>query len=119
MEVTEYTKPMTVEMLLDAVKSQYLLWGDRQLVVRPEITDVSGEFELFVANSTLLCCLDDNEMRDEGSTLASLIKCLEDLPPEPVIRVIHDISPDFKVGFDTEDGFIEVINYSEVYKANK
>lgn len=114
MEVIEYTKPLTCEMLQDIVASQLCLWGDKQLVVRPE---VKREFELFAANEVLLCCMSDDEMQEYGGTLANLLDAVNIPPPASVVRVNSDIPPDFVVGFYTDDGFIEVINYSEIHKA--
>lgn len=113
MLVSEYTKPLTGEMLLDIINSQSCLWGDKQLVVSPSSDTL---VELFVEDSVLLRCMNDSDMREDRWTLNTLRARMEGLPLKSVIWTDSDIEANFQVGFSTDEGFVEVINFNEILK---
>jgi len=114
MLVSEYTKPLTVEMLIDIIDSQRCLWGDSQLVTKPEL-DCCVEF--FAEGESVIQCMDNDSMIEDYWKLSFLevrLKRLSKKAQKSVIQMHMDVSEKFQVGFNTEDGFIELINTDEV-----
>jgi hypothetical protein len=115
MLTTEWTKPLTVEMLLDIIDSQIVCFGNHHLVTKPEISDC---VELFANGKSIIRCMDNNSMIKDKLDLAHLqarLKKLSATSQKSVIQTSGGICMSFQVGFNHRvEGFIEVIAQNEV-----
>jgi len=117
MLISEIKTPTTVEMLLEVISSQLSLYGQRLLVTKPELDFVKNGVELFVGDKTLLCCMSNQEMAEDGLTLNHLHELLQSLPAHELITATNNISESFRVGFEGDDEFVEVISYADIKKS--
>lgn len=105
--------PINIEMLREIVLSQLCLFGDRQLLVRPEEEFIFSD-EIFVKDTILLCCMSDAEMQEDQLTLKYLYDLLTKYDGSLQPYYIAPLKREFSVGFDGEDGFVEVFNTTEL-----
>lgn len=115
MLTTEWTKPLTVEMLWDIVDSQRTSFGDKQLVTKPELEHC---IELIANGESIMRCMDNDSMKEDNwklNYLESRLKHLSKNVLQSVITVNGKIDVPFQVGFYCEtEGFIEVISSDEI-----
>lgn len=115
MLTSQYTKPLTGEMLWDIIRSQRTLFGDMQLTTVPEL-EVS--VELFIGDVNIMDCMDPDSMIEDCHKLNYLDARLKNLPEsflQSHVSTNSVIDAPFKVGFySEEDGFIEVISHDEI-----
>ena len=120
MLTTQWTKPLTVEMLLDIIDSQLVCFGNHQLVTKPELSNCVA---LFANGKSVMRCMDNNSMRADKGDLAQLqtrLKKLSAKSQKSIIQTSDKVSMPFQVGFNhSVEGFIEVIATNEVAIARK
>ncbi|GIC77079.1 hypothetical protein [Moritella sp. F3] len=119
MLISELKTPMTVEMLLEVTSSQLSLYGQKLLVTKPELDFVKLGVELFVGDKTLLCCMSNQEMADDELTLNHLHELLQSLPANELITATNNMNESFRVGFEGDEKFVEVISYADIKKSKQ
>jgi hypothetical protein len=115
MLISENVKPLTGAMFLNVIGFHHACFGTQQLVTKPELVQ---SVELFIGGVNILDCMDNDSMIEDNHKLNYIEARLKDLPKESLKHPMQTSSLmdiPFQVGFNTkEDGFIEVLNSSQI-----
>jgi hypothetical protein len=115
MLVTDFGIPMNVDTLNNIIDSQRCLWGDLQLITKPELEHC---VELFADGKSILRCMDNDSMIEDNHKLDFLQARLKGLSPTALIIAQYEMATDepFQVGFNTSEGFVELLHSDELTK---
>ena len=114
MNIEDMKAPFTIEMLIDIADTQLLVFGDHNLIVRPHM-DFIGGVEVFAGNDIVLCCMSDEEMKDDDYTLKTLLERLSHFDENDVLFYTGKEKRQFQIGFiESDEVFVEVLSSSEI-----